>query len=455
MGLMLSSFPSVSLLGIGISNLSLLPEFKRLRCRISIRDRRPAACFQDQIPAWEADGIVCHFGEEYLEDLCESVLFRSPGIRPDLPELVEAQKHGAILCSDIDYFFAHCSAPIYAVTGSDGKTTTASLLAALSAHLCPTYLGGNIGTPLCNYLYRAGEHDAVVAELSSFQLMTMRTSPTVAVVTNLSPNHLDYHLDFSEYRLAKEQIFLHPECRVAVLNYGNPYTREMASRLPHHVECRFFGYGDGAHLCVCCHDGMIFCRGIPLIKVADLCIPGRHNVENFMAACAALADRITPSIAYEVAQSFFGVPHRLELVRTLRSVRYYNSSIDSTPTRTLAALSALESDAGRIRIILGGYDKNLSFAPLGKALARSAKEVILIGATADKIESALTADPDFTASGIPILRCRDLDNAVFHCASVSKCGEVVLLSPACASFDSFKNFEERGMAFTKAVRALL
>ncbi len=451
---MLSSFQSVSLLGIGISNLSLLPELKRLRCRISIRDRRPAICFQEQIPTWESDGIVCHFGDRYLEDLCEAVLFRSPGIRADLPELVEAQKRGAILSSDIDYFFAHCPAPIYAVTGSDGKTTTASLLAALSAHLCPTYLGGNIGTPLCNYLYRVKEHDAVVAELSSFQLMTMRTSPTVAVVTNLSPNHLDYHSDFSEYRLAKEQIFLHPDCRVAVLNYDNPHTREMASRLPHRVDCRFFGYGNGAHLCVCCHDGMIFCRGVPLIKVTDLCIPGRHNVENFMAACAALADRITPSIAYEVAQSFFGVPHRLELVRTLRGVRYYNSSIDSTPTRTLAALSALESDAGRILIILGGYDKQISFAPLGKALANSAKCVVLIGATADKIEKSLLQDALFTSKRIPMVRCADLENAVRYCASTAKSNDVVLLSPACASFDAFTNFEERGTAFAKSVTSL-
>ncbi len=443
---------SVSLLGLGRSNLALIPHLASLGYKISLRDRRPKEAFADSLADWQKSGFRCYFGDGYLDNLCEDILFRSPILRPDLPQLALACARGAVLTSDVDYFFAACPAPIFGVTGSDGKTTTSTVLSLLCSQVAKTHLGGNIGTPLGNFIGKVAKEDFVVAELSSFQLMTLRRAPRVAVVTNLSPNHLDYHRDIDEYRSAKEQIFLQDGCRCAILNYDNADTRDMARRLPPNVACRFFGHGAGSHLYVSHHGGRIFLRGEPILDTQDLLVCGKHNTENFMAAIAACGDFITAEMVRTVARSFGGVAHRLEWVGEQNGVRFCNSSIDSTPTRTVASLEALCAYRGRIWVILGGYDKCLSFAPLAPALAKAAKGVVLQGATSDKIAAALQADADFCASGIPIHQAENLEKAVKLCKSFAKAGDIVLLSPACASFDAFSDFEQRGQAFCRYVK---
>ncbi len=443
---------SVSLLGLGRSNLALLPHLLEKGYKISLRDRRPKEAFADSLANWQKSGIRCYFGDGYLDSLCEDILFRSPILRPDLPPLALACARGAILTSDVNYFFDSCPAPIFGVTGSDGKTTTSTVLSLLCSQVAKTHLGGNIGTPLGTFLGKVAKEDFVVAELSSFQLMTLTRAPRVAIVTNLSPNHLDYHRDTDEYRRAKEQIFLQDGCRCAILNYDNAATRDMARRLPSNTEFRFFGHGTDPHLFVSHHDGRIFLRGEPILDTQELMVCGKHNIENFMAAIAACADFITAEMVQKVARSFGGVAHRLEWVGEQNGVRFCNSSIDSTPTRTVASLEALDAYRGRIWVILGGYDKCLSFSPLAPALAKVAKGVVLQGATFDKIAATLQKDADFCASGIPIHRTKHLGEAVKLCKSLAKAGDIVLLSPACASFDAFRDFEERGQAFCRYVK---
>lgn len=444
----------VALIGAGLSNRSLLSHLLDCGLSVTVRDRKDKDTVMQKIPPDLRNRVAYRCGESYLCDLDEDILFRAPGIRPDISAFQEALARGAILTSDIAYFFEHCPAPIYGVTGSDGKTTTSTLLSRLLGFLRHTHLGGNIGTPLCDFLGKVAPTDAVVAELSSFQLMTLCRAPRVAVVTNLSPNHLDYHTDFEEYRASKERIFTQEGCECAVLNYDNLQTRDMASRLPSHVECRFFGFGEGTHLYVNCHDGKLFRRGTFLCRCDDLCVSGKHNIENFMAALCAAGDDITAQMAQSVAKNFHGVAHRLEWVATKNGVRYINSSIDSTPTRTKAALEALSADAHRILLILGGYDKHLDFSPLCAPIVAAAKGVVLQGATASKIAFALQNDPDFCASAIPLFFAKDLEDAVLICKENAQSGDVVLLSPACASFDAFEHFEARGSAFRKAVHAL-
>ncbi len=444
----------VALIGAGLSNRSLLSHLLDCGHAVTVRDRKDKEAVLQKIPPELQDRVTYRCGENYLCDLREDILFRAPGIRPDLPALQKAQSRGAILTSDIAYFFDRCPAPIYGVTGSDGKTTTSTLLSRLLSCIRPTHLGGNIGTPLCDFLGKVSKTDAVVAELSSFQLMTLCRAPQVAVVTNLSPNHLDYHRDLDEYRLAKERIFTQKGCTCAVLNYDNLQTRDMADRLPSQVECRFFGFGDGSHLYVNCHDGSIFRQSTFLCRCDDLCVSGRHNIENFMAALCATGEEISAEMAQSVALQFHGVAHRMEFVAEKEGVRYLNSSIDSTPTRTKATLEALSCDAHRILLILGGYDKHLDFSPLCAPITAMAKAVVLQGATAQKIASVLQSDPAFCASHIPLFFANGLEHAVSVCKGHAQSGDIVLLSPACASFDAFEHFEARGKAFRNAVLAL-
>ncbi len=434
----LSSFKNkkIAVLGYGISNRPLVELLLAAGLDVTLRDK-------GQLP--ELPGARCISGEGYLDGLTEDVVFRTPGLRPDRIPL----KPGAVLTSEMEAFFDLCPCPILAVTGSDGKTTTTTLISELwKAAGRKVWLGGNIGNPLLKSVPEMSAGDAAVLELSSFQLMTLRGRAETAVITNVRPNHLDWHTGLEEYARAKKNVFLgqKPE-DLLVLNFDDPGSRACAADAPGRV--RFFSrreaQPEGAYF-----DGeTVFFRGKPLLKRGEIRLPGLHNVENWMAAICAVGDRVGEDVIRRVAAEFSGVAHRLEPVRTLRGVEYINDSIASSPSRTAAGLLALEGKS--IVLIAGGYDKHIPYDELGKLIAERVRVLVLCGATAEKIRAAVLAAPGPKPE---ILDAEDLSKAVDAASSAARAGEIVLLSPASASFDQFRNFEERGDRFKELVRDL-
>lgn len=461
---------SVALIGAGISNTPLAEFFRGLGASVSVRDMKSREEIgEERCEAFERAGAKLVLGEGYLDLLTEDVIIRSPGIRPDIPELEAARARGGVVTTEIGLFLSESPAKIYAVTGSDGKSTTTTVTSmllerALAKSGGRAFLGGNIGEPL---LHRIGEmtaSDAAAVETSSFQLMDADFESEATVITNISPNHLNWHTGMDEYISAKERALRH--CRRAVLNYGCEITRKLGMKCA--VPVVWFSRNPipdfpGKDMALYPEDGVIMlhrygCAPEPIIPLSDILLPGLHNAENYMAAIGATLGVVSVDDICDIARTFGGVKHRLELVRERGGVMYYNSSIDSSPTRTAAALSALP---GRdIFLICGGYDKKIPFAPLAEAVADSdaVRALILTGATADKIEAAMHGNEKFEASGIEILREPDFRQAVLLASDRASAypdsgrQRVVLLSPACASFDAFKNFEERGKRFREIVR---
>lgn len=439
---------SVAVLGLGISNRPLLDLLLAEGAQITARDKKEKDAFADWCAPYVARGVRFLCGAEYLSDLNEQVLVRAPGLRFDTPAIAEAVARGAILTSEMEIFLSRTPATVIGVTGSDGKSTTSTLIYEI---LCRAghrvFLGGNIGNSLLPRLPEMRAGDYAVVELSSFQLHTMRRSPHIAVVTNLSPNHLDYHTDFAEYVAAKRNIYLHPPCSRLVLNMENAETRALAAGAP----CTVVGFGaDGA---ISVRDGQICAFGKPVLAVEDIRLPGKHNLENYLAAIGAVGELASPAVLRAVATTFAGVPHRLQIVAEREGVTYINSSIDSTPSRTAAALSALKQYAGHIVLILGGYDKHIPFAPLAAPVCNVARAVVLTGATASAICTALTASEAYLAHPIPLYKVPQFDDAVKLAMQLAEVGDIVLLSPACASFDAFENFVARGERFCALVQA--
>ena len=426
----------IAVLGYGISNRPLVDLLTGAGLDVTLRDKA-------QLP--ELPGVKCVSGEGYLDDLREDVVFRTPGLRPDRIPL----KPGAVLTSEMEAFFALCPCPILAVTGSDGKTTTTTLISELlKASGKKVWLGGNIGNPLLKSVPEMRTGDAAVLELSSFQLMTLQGRARTAVITNVRPNHLDWHTGLEEYAEAKKHIFLgqRPE-DLLVLNHDDPGSRACAGDAPGRV--RFFSrreaQPEGAYF-----DGeTVFFKGKPLLKRSEIRLPGLHNVENWMAAICAVGDEVGEDVIRAVASEFSGVAHRLEPVRSLRGVEYLNDSIASSPSRTAAGLLALEGKS--IVLIAGGYDKHIPYDELGELISERVRVLVLCGATAEKIRAAVLAAP---GPGPEIIDAADLAEAVREASASARVGEIVLLSPASASFDQFKNFEERGDRFKALVREL-
>ena len=426
----------IAVLGYGISNRPLVDLLTGAGLDVTLWDKA-------QLP--ELPGVKCVSGEGYLDDLREDVVFRTPGLRPDRIPL----KPGAVLTSEMEAFFALCPCPILAVTGSDGKTTTTTLISELlKASGKKVWLGGNIGNPLLKSVPEMRTGDAAVLELSSFQLMTLQGRARTAVITNVRPNHLDWHTGLEEYAEAKKHIFLgqRPE-DLLVLNHDDPGSRACAGDAPGRV--RFFSrreaQPEGAYF-----DGeTVFFKGKPLLKRSEIRLPGLHNVENWMAAICAVGDEVGEDVIRAVASEFSGVAHRLEPVRSLRGVEYLNDSIASSPSRTAAGLLALEGKS--IVLIAGGYDKHIPYDELGELISERVRVLVLCGATAEKIRAAVLAAP---GPGPEIIDAADLAEAVREASASARAGEIVLLSPASASFDQFKNFEERGDRFKALVREL-
>ena len=445
---------SVAVLGIGVSNTPLIELLCKNGVRVIACDKKTRDALGDTAAALEALGAELRLGEDYLKDIAADIIFRTPGMRPDLPELLAARERGSSVTSEMQVFFEVCPCPIIAVTGSDGKTTTTSIIAEFFRAAGRTvWLGGNIGHPLLSEAGQIKPDDIAVLELSSFQLLDMTHSPHIAVLTNLAPNHLDVHRDMAEYIAAKENIFRYQGAGdIAIFNRDNDITREQSTRASARVRLfsRCGEVADGAFV----RDGAIWLRRSgterEIVKTADIRIPGQHNVENYCAAITAVDGLVPDEVIRAVAREFNGVEHRIELVRQRRGVKWYNDSIASSPTRTIAGLRSFDE---KVILIAGGYDKHIPFTPLAPEIVAHVKLLILCGATADAIRAAVTAYEGYR--GEPeMVEVGSLQEAVELASGRAESGDIVTLSPACAAFDQFANFMERGKAFKRMVAAL-
>lgn len=446
----------IAFCGVGISNLPLIYKFKKLGADVYACDRRTRDLLGATADELEQAGVVLVLGADYLKNLDVDVIFRTPGMNFFLPELCEARRRGVVVTSEMEVFFDLCPCNLFAVTGSDGKTTTTTLIAKmLETEGYKVHLGGNIGRPLLPIIDEIDKDDCAVVELSSFQLISMRKSPNVSVITNIAPNHLDVHKSMDEYIDAKRNIMIHQNAfSRTVLNADNEITAGFEKDV--RGQTVMFSYkkpvSNGAYYGA---DGVLYMadrNGItPVMHRSDITVLGEHNVENFLAAISAVWGYVKPENIVKTAREFKGVEHRIEFVRELDGVKYYNDSIATSPTRTIAGLAAFDR---KVILIAGGYDKHIPFEPLAPHIIEKVKTLILSGPTADKIEAVVKADPGYSASGIQIIRVSDLPHAVEAAHSVAQSGDIVTLSPACASFDAYPNFEKRGIHFKELINAL-
>lgn len=441
----------IAVLGIGVSNRPLIRMLLDYGLDVTACDKTPRESLEAEVLELEKCGARLRLGEGYLANLEADVIFRTPGMRPDLPQIARLVEKGAELTSEMEAFFEVCPCRIVAVTGSDGKTTTTTLIAKILEHAGKrVWLGGNIGSPLLPRAKQMRPEDVAVVELSSFQLMTMTRSADVAVVTNLAPNHLDVHRDMAEYVAAKENVYLHQSAEgKLVVNMDNAITRGFAAKARGRVE--MFSRQDVPENGVWLQEGVIYRNGTKILDAAEIRIPGVHNIENYMAAACAVEATASEEDIAAVARSFGGVEHRIELVRELDGVRYYNDSIASSPSRTIAGLHSFDRS---VILIAGGYDKHVPFDVLGPEVCAHVKLLILCGATAEKIRAAVEAAPEYAPGKPEIVTVNALEKAVSLARERAKAGDIVTLSPACAAFDQFKNFMVRGEAYKKMVMAL-
>lgn len=441
--------------GIGVSNTPLILDFLSKGARVYACDRRSREQIGELADRIEAAGAVLRLGEGYLDRLEVDIIFRTPGMSFNLPELEAARKRGIAVTSEMEVFFDLCPATIFAVTGSDGKTTTTTLIAKmLEKEGKKVFVGGNIGKPLLPIIEEVTADDFVVVELSSFQLISMRKSPDIAVVTNVAPNHLDIHKDMDEYVEAKKNILLHQNAfSRTVLNADNDITKSFSK----YVRGQSLSFSmekplkNGAWLDT---DGTLHMayRGIdvPVMRRSEITVLGDHNVANYLAAISAVWGYVGVDTIRKVAEEFTGVEHRIEFVREVNGVKYFNDSIASSPTRTIAGLKAFDQ---KVILIAGGYDKHIPFEPMVPYIIDRVKTLYLCGNTADKIEKAVRADRNY--NGVPeIIRVKDIDEAVSEAHKNAVSGDIVTLSPACASFDAFPNFMARGNHFKELVNKL-
>ena len=445
----------IAMCGIGVSNTPLILEFLSKGAKVYACDRRTRELIGDVADELEAAGAILRLGDGYLDNLEVDIIFRTPGMNFNLPELEAARKKGIAVTSEMEVFFDLCPATIFAVTGSDGKTTTTTLIAKmLEAEGKKVFVGGNIGKPLLPEIEKITADDFVVVELSSFQLISMRKSPDVAVVTNVAPNHLDVHKDMDEYVEAKKNVILHQNAfSRTVLNRDN----EITEGFRQFVRGQSLGFSmerklnNGAWL-----DGEGYLhmayRGIdvPIIHRSEITVLGDHNVANYLTAITAVWGYVGVDAIKKVAHEFSGVEHRIEFVREVNGVKYYNDSIASSPTRTIAGLKAFDK---KVHLIAGGYDKHIPFEPMVPYIIDKVEKLYLCGDAADKIEETVRESAEY--KGTPeIIRCENIADAVKQAHEKSVSGDVVTLSPACASFDAFPNFAARGNYFKDLVNKL-
>ena len=447
-------FRKVAVIGLGVSNLPLLDYLYEKKAQVTVFDDRTIDELQkDIVSKITTYGFEFSFGKNCLKKLRGfNIIFRSPSCLPTKPELVEETNRGAIVTTEIEMLMEMCPCKIVGITGSDGKTTTTSMInAILQKAGYNTFLGGNIGTPLFTRLPEIKPDDIVVLELSSFQLMNMHVSPQIAVITNITPNHLNIHKDYEEYIEAKKNIFKNQdENGILVLNYDNDITRECSKEAPGKVV--FFssktkldnGFIVDGNIIKECEDRI----RKHILNTDDVILRGKHNFENIATALAATKTLVDTDIAVEAVKEFKPVEHRIEFVREIDGVKWYNDSASSSPTRTLSGINAFNEN---IILIAGGYDKNLDYEPLAKPIVDKVSTLILIGQTAGKIYDVVKQEAENQGKQININMCDTLEQTIEIAKKVAKKGDVVLFSPASASFDMFKNFADRGQKFKNLV----
>lgn len=435
----------IAVLGLGVSNRPLVRLLLEFGCDVTGCDKTPREKLDGEVLALEQSGCRLCVGEHYLDDVSADVVFRTPGMHPGNPAICRLREQGAAITSEMDVFFRVAPCHLIGVTGSDGKTTTTTLISEmLKAAGRKVWLGGNIGTPLLPLCRQMKKDDYAVVELSSFQLMDMTRSPQRAVVTNLAPNHLDIHKDMEEYVEAKKNIFrFQTESDLLVLNADNAITAGFTGVGQTH----FFSRKQKTN-CIWQEGDWIVRRGERVLNVHDILIPGVHNIENYMAAMAAVDGLVSDEDIRSVARNFGGVEHRIELVRVKDGVKFYNDSIASSPSRTIAGLRSFTQ---KVILIAGGYDKHIPYDVLGPEICAHVSRVFLCGATAEKIRACVEG---CTGEKPEMTDCGDFDSAVLAAAKAAKPGDIVLMSPASASFDQFKNFMERGNRFKQLVKEL-
>lgn len=436
----------VAVVGIGVSNKPLIKFLINLKANIIACDKQHnLGEFQDYL--LENNCKLC-LGENYLEGILDAeIIFRTPSLLPTNEYLVKAKKNGAYVTSEIKELLKYTKGTVIAVTGSDGKTTTTTLISEiLKESGKKVYTGGNIGTPLFTLIEEITDNDFVVLELSSFQLMDVEESVDVAVITNISPNHLDIHKDYDEYIGAKKNLVKNIKGnKVIVINKDNNITNSINSINSIRKFSRItteFAY---------CDDNFLYVNGKEVISKNDIKLKGDHNIENILAAFAATYDYVSIDNMRMVSMNFLGVNHRLEFVREVNGVKYYNDSIASSPTRTLAGLNSFDE---KVILICGGYDKNIPFEPLAEKGIDKIKHLVLMGDTKNKIKASFTKVMKESKKSVPIYEANSFDDAIYYAKEIAKENDSVVLSPACASFDMFKNFEDRGNKFKEIVEKL-
>lgn len=447
----------VAIIGVGVSNLPLIDYFYKKKANITIFDNKE----KDQMSKEILEKISKYMlktslGENYLSELKGfDLILRSPSCLPTVKELELEEKNGAIVTTEIELFMKMCPCKIIGITGSDGKTTTTTLITEILKNAgINTYVGGNIGIPLFTKLNEVKPEDIAVLELSSFQLMGMEISPDISIITNITPNHLNVHKDYQEYIDAKKNIYKHQnKDGILILNYNNEITKKCS--IDSKGKVIFFssktklenGYILDENTIKKCTDGL----RKHLIHTEEITIKGRHNYENICAAIAATEGLVDMESIIKTCKEFKGVEHRIEFVKEINGVKWYNDSASSSPSRMISALNAFDKG---IVLIAGGYDKNLDYHPVAEPIIDKVETLILIGQTSEKIFDVVKEETEKQGKEINIYMCKDLNQAVIFAKRYSNDCHTVLFSPGSASFDMFKNMYERGNIFKDIVNKM-
>ncbi len=443
---------NITVIGFGVSHRPLVKLLLEKGANVTVRDKKSVKELGEEADALSGK-VEFITGEKYLENIGGEIVFKTPGMRNDKPEFIEAVKNGSELISEMELFFRLCPCKIFAVTGSEGKTTSTTLIYNfLKAQGYTCHLGGNIGKPLLPEIESIKPDDFAVVELSSFQLNDMTQSGNISVVTNITPNHLDWHTSMDEYIEAKKNIFKYQnEKGVLIVNKDDELALSCAKEAK--GEVRYFSFkGETENGVYLAENGDIIStlcgEKSVIMNRSDIKLPGDHNVQNYMTAAAAVSGYVENETIKKIAREFGGVEHRMEFVREFEGVRYYNDSIATTPTRTIAGLKA---QTQKIIIIAGGYDKNLDYSPLAPYLVKHVKHMVLCGATKEKIKNALLNCKDYDPQELTVEETEDFRSAIYAARKAAKVGDIVYFSPASASFDMFPNFEVKGRFYKDTV----
>lgn len=441
---------NIGVIGIGVSNIPLIEMLVEFGAKVIAFDKRKLSELDKKVNKFK-DKVKFSLGENYLdESISLDIIFKTPGMRIDHPFLRSHSKKGVKITSEMEEFLRYTKGYVIGITGSDGKTTTTSIIGKLlETTKKDVYVGGNIGKPLFNEIENIRNDDFVVLELSSFQLMTMDLSPHVAIVTNISQNHLDMHKNYQEYIDAKKNIFIHQKDEdILIVNSDNRITSSFKGEKKGKL-MTFSSKNNKSDAYL--EKRVLYLKGKPLMNQKDIKIKGDHNAENFLAAFLAVDGIVSKDDMIKIAKEFNGVSHRCQFIRNYKGIKYYNDSIASSPTRTLATIKSFNK---KVNLILGGYDKNLDYRPLAEEGYSRIKNIILVGDTSETIRHEFENVREEKGVNIPMYTAKTFEQAVLKLVEIGEKGDVSILSPASASFDMFRNFEERGNKFNNIIKSL-